>query len=180
MNRSLIALVLAAALMGSLTACTTRDNGTGDESAVQGSASDNVNNSGGSNVNGSANSGNMGSGSTGGSTGSGSAGSGSMAGDSGSGVVAKGPAGSVYSNGRTNYSRQSTAGQRTGTGNPTVNPYLADGRYRAGDNGRVHASGGEDGRDLTGAARDMVRDTGDALKDMGNGVRDAVRDVTGR
>ena len=98
----------------------------------------------------------------------------------GSGVVAEGPAGSVYSNGRTNYSRQSTAGQRTGTGNPTVNPYLADGRYRAGDNGRVHASGGEDGRDLTGAARDMVRDTGDALKDMGNGVRDAVRDVTGR
>lgn len=180
MKRSLTALVLAAALMGSLTACTTRDNGNdmAGSGSVQNSAGSGVQDSASGNVSGNAN---------GGSAAGGPVGSGSVSGSAGSvsdpadgGVVAKGPAGSVYSNGRVNYSRQSTVGQRTNTGNWTANPYLTDGRYRASGNGVVGAPRGNADRSLTDAARDLVRGTGDALRDAGDGVKDAVRDVTGR
>ena len=61
--------------------------------------------------------------------------------------------------------------------NPT---YFDDGRYAAGNDGRVYDNNGSTvSRDLTRGARDIVRGAGDAVEDVGRGIGNAARDITG-
>ena len=63
----------------------------------------------------------------------------------------------------------------------TAYDYLNDGKYRAGENGKVSSRGSELGKDLTQGARDLIRDARELGRDMAgdvdNGVRDAGRAV---
>lgn len=57
--------------------------------------------------------------------------------------------------------------------------YLDDGRYAAGEDGRVRAGDGNAlTRDLTRDARDMMRDAGDDTRDLTHAAGQAGRDLT--
>ncbi len=155
MKKSIMALALAFALLGTLAACGTdrrmNGNNAGTNSSNTGTSGANGSNNGssaaGSGMNGAA-------GSVNGTTGSGAT----------TGQVAR---------------RYDTGTAYNGT---TYNgrTYWNDGRYAAGSNGRVYdTTGGDLSRDLTRDARDMVRDTGDAIGDIGRGIGNAARDITG-
>lgn len=61
----------------------------------------------------------------------------------------------------------------------TAYDYLNDGKYRAGEDGKVSRRGSELGKDLTQGARDLIRDAKelgrDMAKDMEKGARNAGR-----
>ena len=61
----------------------------------------------------------------------------------------------------------------------TAYDYLNDGKYRAGEDGKVSRRGSELGKDLTQGARDLIRDARelgrDMAKDAEKGVRSAGR-----
>lgn len=151
MKRSIMALALAVALLGTLAACGTdrRTNGNNAAGTSGANGSNNGSNAASSGMNGAA-------GSVNGTTGSGS---GASAGQ----VARRYDAGAAYNG--------TTYNDRT---------YWNDGKYAAGSNGRVYdTTGGDLSRDLTRDARDMVRDTGDAIGDVGRGIGSATRDITG-
>jgi len=167
MKRSLTALALVLTMAGTLTACGNRDNtaGSGGANSVPQSRPE-----ASVGQNGTA----SGSGAGGSSAGQSGPATGSV---SGSGSTASaGQAG--YTTGRAGYDRKTSNNERLGTDDWLGNRYFMDGRYRTDGNGSVAGSDGA-GRDLTDAARDMIRGTENALKDVGGGVRGAVRDVTG-
>ena len=59
----------------------------------------------------------------------------------------------------------------------TAYDYLNDGKYRAGENGKVSSRGSELGKDLTQGARDLIRDAKELGRDMAGDVENGVRDA---
>ena len=84
-------------------------------------------------------------------------------------------------------SNAETRARRSALRQRTAYDYLNDGKYRAGENGKVSSRGSELGKDLTQGARDLIRDAkelgrdmardaGDAARDTGNAAKNTVRD----
>ena len=59
----------------------------------------------------------------------------------------------------------------------TAYDYLNDGKYRAGDDGKVSGRGSELGKDLTQGARDLIRDAKELGRDMAKDVEKGARNA---
>ena len=68
-----------------------------------------------------------------------------------------------------------TQARRSALRQRTAYDYLSDGKYRAGDDGRVNGRGSELGKDLTQGARDLIRDARELGRDMARDAGDAAR-----
>lgn len=69
------------------------------------------------------------------------------------------------------------ASRRTSSIRRQSEQFVQDGRYAAGEDGRLRADSDDRTRSLEKDLRDMIRDTGDAAKDAGERMGDAARDV---